>query len=115
MIFGVEYNGNYKIIAIECKKTISNSEIQNTNGKIKNKIFKTHTNIIDAYIHIGCFNNDVEFDKKIQDSQEKYKQGIIQLKNEETYDAPYFAFSISSIENLKIKMCYVIKEIFSQW
>lgn len=115
MILGIECNGDYKIIAIECKKTLSNYEIKDTNGKIKSKVLKSHTNVIDAYIHIGCFNNDVEFDKVIQGTQEKYKQGLIQLKNEEVYDAPYFAFSISSVENLELKMCYVINEIFEQW
>lgn len=115
MIFCVKCKGDYKIIAIECKKTLSNKEIQVTNGKIKDKILKSSTNVIDAYIHIGCFNNDVKFDKKVPNSHEKYKQGLIQSRNKEIPDVPYFAFSASAIENLKIKMSFVIKEIFSQW
>lgn len=115
MILGIECKGDYKIIAIECKKTLSNKEVRNTNSKIKEKILKSYNNVIDAYIHVGCFNSDVEFDKTIQGVNENYKQGLIQLKREEVYDVPYFAFSTSSIENLKLKMCYVIKEIFEQW
>lgn len=115
IVLNVLCRGMYKIIAIECKKTLTNDEIKGTNKKIRDKVLKSHNNIIDAYIHIGCFNNGVEFDKKIEGTHEKYKRGKIQLKNEDVYDAPYFAFSISSIENLKLKMCYVIKEIFDQW
>jgi hypothetical protein len=46
---------------------------------------------------MGCFNSDAEFDKTIQGVNEKYKQGLIQLKSEKVYDVPYFVFSISSI------------------
>lgn len=115
IVFGVLCGSVYKIIAVECKKTLTNDEIKGTNKKIRDKVLKSHNNIIDAYIHIGCFNNGVEFDKQIQGTHEKYKRGQIQLKNEDVYDAPYFAFSISSIENLKLKICYVMKEIFEQW
>lgn len=115
IILGIEYNGVYKIIAIECKKTLSKDEVRSTNRKIKNKVLKSPNNVIDAYVHIGCFNRDVEFEKEIPNSSEKYKQGLIQIPNESIYDAPYYAFTISSIENLKFKICYIIKEIFEQW
>ena len=116
LILGVEHNNNYRIIAIECKKTITDKEIKTTNKKIKDKVLKSHINIIDAYIHIGCFNNGVLFDKTIDGTHENYKQGLIQIEADpKVEDVPYFAFSISSIDNLKQKMCYVIKEIFDQW
>lgn len=116
VVIGIQHNGMYKIVAIECKKTLSNYEIKATNKKIKAKILKSHSNIIDAFIHIGCFNNDVNFDKTIDETDEMYKQGLIQLTDDpKAVDAPYYAFSISSIENLQLKMSYVIKEIFEQW
>ncbi len=116
LILGVEYNNNYKIIAVECKKTLTDKEIKTTNKKIKDKVLRSHINIIDAYIHIGCFNNGVLFDKTIDGTHEKYKLGLIQIETDpKVDDAPYFAFSISSIENLKLKICYVMKEIFEQW
>lgn len=116
LILGIEYNNDYKIIAVECKKTLTDKEITTTNKKIKNKVLKSHSNIIDAYIHIGCFNNGVEFDKTVDGTHENYKQGRIQIESDpRVNDVPYFAFSISSIENLKLKTCHVIKEIFEQW
>lgn len=116
IIVGVEHEESFKIIAIECKKTLSINEVQATNKKIKDKILKSHINIIDAYIHIGCFNNDVKFDKTINETQDKYKQGIIQLPDDsQAIDAPYYAFTISSIENLQMKIEYIINDIFNQW
>ena len=116
LILGVVYNNNFKIIAVECKKTLTGNEIKTTNKKIKDKVLRSHIGIIDAYIHIGCFNNGVLFDKTISETHENYKQGLIQIETDpKVDDVPYFAFSISSIENLKLKMGYVIKEIFEQW
>lgn len=116
IIIGIEHDESFKVIAIECKKTLSNNVIRLTNKKIKNKILKSHRNIIDAFIHIGCFNNDVEFDKTISGTAEKYKQSIIQLQDDpEAFDAPYYAFTISSIENLKMKVQYVLEDIFKEW
>jgi hypothetical protein len=116
LILGIKYNNDYKIIAVECKKTLTDKEITTTNKKIKNKILKSHSNIIDAYIHIGCFNNGVEFNKIIVETHENYKQGRIQIESDpRVNDVPYFAFSISSIDNLQLKICHVIKEIFEQW
>lgn len=116
LILGIEYRNDYKIIAIECKKTLTDKEITGTNKKIKNKILSSHSNIIDAYIHIGCFNNGVVFDKEIAETYEKYKQGLIQIENDsKVNDVPYYAFCISSIENLKVKICHLVKEIFEQW
>lgn len=115
VLLGVICNGVYKIIAIECKKTLSNDEIKDTNNKTREKVLKANLNVIDAYIHIGCFNNDVVFDRDIENSSEKYKQGLIQLSNSDVNDAPYFAYTVSSIEDLKLKTSYVIKEVFKQW
>lgn len=116
IILGIEHNDIFKIIAIECKKTLSNYEIRDTNKKIKNKILKSHKNIIDAFIHIGCFNNGVEFDRTIDNTEEKYKQSIIQLPQDpEACDAPYYAFTISSIKNLEMKVEHILKDIFKQW
>ena len=115
ILLGMESNGIHKIVAIECKKKLSNDEIKTTNSKIKKKILSAPNNVIDAYIHIGCFNEDVVFDKTIESTDQKYKQGLIQLKKEAIDDAPYFAFNASSSENLNIKFYHVIKEIFEQW
>jgi hypothetical protein len=116
LILGIVRNNTYKIIAVECKKTLSKKEITVTNRKIKDKILKSYSNVIDAYIHIGCFNNDVEFDKCIEGSHERYKQGLIQLNDDPKIDdVPYFAFSISSIENFQLKFSYVVENILEQW
>lgn len=116
IMIGVQYHDVYKIIAIECKKTLSNDEVQSTNKITREKVLKSHCNIIDAYIHIGCFNNDVDFDKKINGSKETYKQGLIQMIDDpKVNDAPYYGFSISSIENLELKLSFAIKEICTQW
>lgn len=113
---GIEHNGVFKIIAVECKKTLSNKEIQITNKKIREKVLNSKNNVFDAFIHIGCFNKDVEFDKKIDGTGEKYKQSIIEMpENDGIMDSPYYAFSISSIENFEVKMKYVIKDIFEEW
>lgn len=53
------------------------------------------------------------FDKTIESTDQKYKQGLIQ--KEVIDDAPYLAFNASSSENLNIKFYHVIKEIFEQW
>lgn len=116
LILGIEYKNAYKIIAIECKKTLTDKEITMTNNKTKKKVLISHTNIIDAYIHIGCFNNGVEFNKTITETNEKYKQGLIQIeKDSKVNDVPYFAFSISSIESLQLKMRHIVQEVFEQW
>lgn len=114
-VFGVCHEGSYKIIAIECKKTLSDTEIQRTNRAIRDKILKSHVQIIDAYLHIGCFNNGVVFDKDI-DSTPAYKQGIVQVPEDpNVQDVPFFAFTMQPINNFASKFSYIIKTIFDQW
>ena len=116
LILGVRYNNLYKIISIECKKTLTNDEIKKTNKKIKEKVLKSHLNIIDAFVHIGCFNDGVELDKPILTSNLKYKQNLIQIKTDEkANDVPYFAFVAQSRNDMKSIFLHIIKEIFSQW
>lgn len=116
IIMEVEHKGLYKIIAVECKKTLTFKEIELTNKKTKNKILKSHRNVIDAFVHIGCFNNGVDFNKKIDNTKEEYKQSIIQLQDDpQVPDVPYYAFSISSIENLEMKMQHILNDIFKEW
>ena len=115
-IFGVQHGDIYKIIAIECKKTLSDTEITRTNRAIREKILKSHMSIIDAYIHIGCFNNGVVFDKDIDEKANAYKQGILQVQDDpDAIDAPYFSFAISSIDDFESKLSYIIKHIFKEW
>lgn len=115
-IFGIEHNGIYKIVAVECKKTLSKQQISSTNRTIREKILKSHINIIDAYLHIGCFNNGVVFDENIAEKKAMYKHGILQLPEDpKALDAPFFAFTMDSIDDFKIKFSHIIKTIFDQW
>lgn len=103
-----------KIIAIECKKTLSRKEIQMTNKKCKEKVLESGNNIFDAFVHVGCFKGDAELDINFIGTKEKYKQGIINADGD-NYDAPFFAFIIKSVEDYKKKMLYIIDEIFNNW
>lgn len=114
LIMEIQKDRDSKIIAIECKKTLSRKEIQTTNRKCREKILESGNNIFDAFVHIGCFKGDVEFDINFNGSKEKYKQGIINAKGN-NYDAPFYAFSIKSIDDYKKKMLYIIDDIFKNW
>ena len=114
VIVNVEIQGISKLIAIECKKTLSDKEIQITNKKCREKIINSGNNLFDAFIHIGCFSNEVNFEKNFQGTQLKYKQGIIG-GSDGILDVPFYAFDISSIEDYEKKLKYVIKDIFKNW
>lgn len=114
LIIEVQKNNCSKIIAIECKKTLSRKEIQMTNKKSKEKVLESGNNIFDAFIHIGCFKGDVEFDIPFNGTREKYKQGIINAESD-SYDAPFYAFTIKSIGDYQKKILYIIEEIFKNW
>lgn len=113
-IIEIQKNNNSKIVAIECKKTLSRKEIQTTNKKCKEKVLESGNNVFDAFIHIGCFKGDVEFDKPFNGTREKYKQGIINAESD-SYDVPFYAFTIKSIDDYQKKMLYIIEEIFRNW
>ncbi|SET54813.1 hypothetical protein [[Clostridium] polysaccharolyticum] len=116
ILLGVSNDKKYRTIAIECKKTISHSEIKKTNDKIKNRIFKAGFNAIDAYIHIGFNNNDVVFDKTINNSSIEYKLDLLQCQeSEQVDDAPYYAIAIKSREDFESKLKFIISDIFEQW
>ncbi len=114
LIIEIQKNNCSKIIAIECKKTLSRKEIQMTNKKSKEKVLESGNNIFDAFIHIGCFKGDVEFDIPFNGTREKYKQGIINAESD-SYDAPFYAFTIKSIGDYQKKIFYIIEEIFKNW
>lgn len=114
LIIEVQKNNCSKILAIECKKTLSRKEIQMTNKKSKEKVLESGNNIFDAFIHIGCFKGDVEFDIPFNGTREKYKQGIINAESD-SYDAPFYAFTIKSIGDYQKKILYIIEEIFKNW
>ena len=111
---GVEKAGCLKLIAIECKKTLSRKELQTTNKKSKEKIVNSGNNVFDAFIHIGCFKNDVEFDKKMKGTRKMYKQDILESENSYS-DVPYYAFAIESVEDYKFKFQYILDDIFKNW
>lgn len=60
------------------KKTLSSKEIQTMNKKCREKVINSGNNVFDAFIHIGCFKGDVDFDKKIEGTKKKYKQSILE-------------------------------------
>lgn len=114
LIIEIQKNRSSKIIAVECKKTLSKKEIKMTNKKCKEKILESGNNIFDAFIHIGCFKGDVELDMNFSGTREKYKQGIINAESD-SYDAPFYAFIIKSIDDYKKKILYIVDEIFTNW
>ncbi len=114
LIIEIQRDNNSKIIAVECKKTLSRKEIRATNKKCKEKVLESGNNIFDAFIHIGCFKGDVEFDVPFNGTREKYKQGIINAESD-SYDAPFYAFTIKSIGDYQKKILYIIDEIFKNW
>ena len=114
IIFEVKYKDIYKIIVIECKKTLTESKIDETNKKVKEKILDSNKKIIDAHISIGCFcDNKINFNK-IKNNK-KYKEGKIHSDKSKLEDIPYYAFSISSKEDLKDKLIILIEEIFKEY
>lgn len=112
VVIGIEINSVLKLIAIECKKTLSNKEIRETNKKCKEKIINSGNNVFDAFMHIGCFKGDVSLDKRIEGTKEEYKQSIIEG---DYMDAPYYAFVIKSINDYEMKLKYMITDIFKNW
>jgi hypothetical protein len=114
VVLGVEKESCLKLIAIECKKTLSSKEIQTTNKKCREKVINSGNNVFDAFIHIGCFKGDVDFDKKIEGTSEKYKQSILE-GIDGNLDIPYYAFVIKSIENYEMKLSYVLSDVFKNW
>ncbi len=114
VVLGVEKESCLKLIAIECKKTLSNKEIQSTNKKCREKVINSGNNVFDAFIHIGCFKGDVDFDKKIEGTRDKYKQAILE-GTEGNLDVPYYAFVIKSIEDYEKKLGYVLTDVFKNW
>lgn len=100
-------------ISIYCVRSTLSS-IQNTNKKIREKVIESGNNVFDAFVHIGCFSNDVDFDKIFEGTKLKYKHNI--LKSSEKYlDSPFYAFDVSSREDYENKLAYVIKDIFENW
>lgn len=114
VVLGVEKESCLKLIAIECKKTLSNKEIQSTNKKCREKVINSGNNVFDAFIHIGCFNGDVDFDKKIEGTRDKYKHAILEGAKG-NLDVPYYAFVIKSIEDYERKLGYVLTDVFKNW
>lgn len=114
VVLGVEKDLYLKLIAIECKKTLSNKEIQRTNKKCREKVINSGNNVFDAFIHIGCFKGDVDFDKRIEGTKEKYKQLIIEGEGI-NMDIPCYAFAIKSIEDFRMKLSYMLADVFKDW
>lgn len=113
-VIELEKDGIVKLIAIECKKTLSIKEIQTTNKKCRERVIDSGNNVFDAFIHIGCFNKDVEFDKKIEGTRREYKQSLIEGTGK-NMDVPYYAFVISTIADYETKLKYIINDIFINW
>ncbi len=114
VVINVENRGISKLIAIECKKTLSGKEIQTTNKKCREKLIDSGNNVFDAFIHVGCFSNEIIFEKTFEGTELNYKQGIINGSNE-NLDAPFYVFDILSKEDYEKKLFYTIRDIFINW
>ncbi len=114
IVLGIEKESCLKLIAIECKKTLSSDEIQDTNKKCREKVIDSGNNVFDAFLHIGCFKGDVKFDKKIEGTREKYKQSILEGTGS-NMDVLYYAFIIKSCEDFTKKFAYILNDIFKNW
>lgn len=118
IMLGIAKTGVYRNIAIECKTTLSKKEIERTNKKCREKVLASMTEMIDAFIHIGCFNNDVVMEHRMEGINNAYSKGVLESNSDETIiipDVPYFAFSISSVDSLKKSLLYIINIIFNEW
>ena len=60
------------------------------------------------------FKGNVDFDKKIEGTREKYKQSILE-GIDGNLDVPYYAFVIKSIEDYEMKLGYVLTDVFKNW
>lgn len=101
-----------KMLAIECKKTLSHKEVQETNKKNRERILDSGKNVFDAFVYIGCFSEDMKYDIKIDGMDACYKRGIINGKDG---DVPYYAFYISSIGNFENIMEHIVCDVFENW
>ena len=102
----------------------SNYEIYGKNLRAVAESFcEFNKKIIDADISSGCFSKEINFNtsKRINNKNIKYKEGKIhpekfELQNmPKLEDIPYYAFSISSKEDLKNKLIILIEEIFKEY
>lgn len=114
VVLGIEKDSCLKIIAVECKKTLSKKELQTTNKKCRTKVINSGNNVFDAFVHIGCFRGDVVFDKTVEETTKTYKQDILE-GNRDCNDVPYYAFVIESMEDYKVKFNYILDDIFKNW
>ena len=114
VVLGVEKNSCLKLIAIECKKTLSSKEVQITNKKCREKVINSGNNVFDAFIHIGCFKSDIVFDKQIAGTKEKYKRSVLEGVDG-NLDVPYYTFIIKSITDYKMKLGHVLNDVFKNW
>lgn len=108
-----EKDGNDRVIAVECKKTLSHSNVKNTNKKNVERIIKSGKQVIDAFFYIGCFiNNDLLLDRSIG-GVGKYKTGV--LGDGLDVQRPYYVFQIEDIRSSVEKMKWFLKDIFDNW
>lgn len=67
LIVLLQYRDKYKIVAIECKRTMSNKNRKKIKEKYESKILNSvsNYNLIDAYVNIGYFSSssDIRIDK----------------------------------------------------
>ena len=114
VVLGVEKKSCLKLVAIECKKTLSSKEVQITNKKCREKVINSGNNVFDAFIHIGCFKGDIDFDKQIEGTKEKYKRSVLEGEDD-NLDVPYYAFIIKSISDYEMKLGHVLTDVFENW
>lgn len=113
ILLGITFNNEYRVIAIECKKTLSNTEIKETNSKNKRTVLSSKVVLIDAFVHIGLFNKDVQL-LKTSPNGNKYGESKLTYPSINE-DVPYYAFIVESIDVFEELMSFIIKDVCTQW
>lgn len=98
----LERQGQYKLVAIECKRTMSNRNRKRIREKYENKTLYANSNykLIDAYINVGYFsnNNDLKIEK------------IFSNKNNMSNKVPFPFITFASTDFFetisKLKQCF---------
>ena len=112
LVVGIEKDGNLKLIAMECKKTLSGKEIQTTNKKCREKVIDSGNNVFDAFVHIGCFKGDVTFDRKTEGGA--YRQTILEGTGCHM-NVPCYAFVVTDMKAFECVFTHIVRDIIVNW
>lgn len=113
-LLNVKFQGQYRIVGVECKKTLKRSYYNKTKDKIKNKIIKSNNDIIDGYLVIGFFVENNFKNALESDNIDIYKPEYLIYETESDLNnivIPYIITHGTGFEQLKERVEQSIKLI----